>query len=75
MTNTVLNTKNGEVDNKILNYTQYFTTTQFDKFKAENFKETFKQTDLVSKNDNKLINFNKKKIVPKKQNMKKFKRN
>ena len=50
---TAFNTKNSEVDNKIT---------------AKTFKEKLKQTDLVSKNnfDNKLISFNKRITLNKK---------
>ena len=59
---TVPNTKIGEVRDKIPNHDAYITTQEFNKLRAENFKERLKQADLVSKNDfdKKIISFNKK---------------
>ena len=59
MTTAVLFTKIIEVDKKMPYHDKYITTPQFNKLTAERFRETLKQTGLVSKNDfnNKLINF------------------
>ena len=61
VTITVLNTKLGEVENKIPDHAKYITTQELNKIMAENFKERVKKADLVCKNDfdNKLISFNK----------------
>ena len=57
---TVLNIKIGEVDNKTPDHAKYITTPEFNKLTAENFKETIKQTDLLSKTDlnDKPLSFN-----------------
>ena len=57
--------KTGEIQKKITDHdhnNKYITTQKFDKLTEENFKERFKQADLVSKTDfdNKLISFNRK---------------
>ena len=56
-----VDTKIGEVENKISNGDAYVTTQEFNKLTTENFKERLKPADLVSKNDfdNKLMTFNK----------------
>ena len=61
MTTTVLNTKTGEVENKIPDNSKNITTQEFNKLTAENFAARLKQANLVSKTDfyNKLISFNK----------------
>ena len=62
MTTTVVNTKIGEVENKIPDHTKYITTQKFKKLTAENFTARLRQAYLVSKTDidNKLISFNRK---------------
>ena len=62
MTTTVLNTKIGEVENKVPDHSKYITTKKFNKLTAENFAAILKQANLVSKTDfdNKLISFNRK---------------
>ena len=37
MTSTVVNTKTGEVENKILDHAKYITTQEFSKLTKENF--------------------------------------
>ena len=76
VTATVLNTKIGEVDSKILDHVKYITTQKFSKLTAENFVARLKQANLVKKSDfdNKLISFNKKNTSNKKQNIWKFKK-
>ena len=61
VTTTVLNTKTGEVENKIPDNSKNITTQEFNKLTAENFAARLKQANLVSKTDfyNKLISFNK----------------
>ena len=56
MATTVLNTKIGEVENKISDHAKYITTQEFNKLTPENFTEGLKQADFVSKKsfDNKL---------------------
>ena len=58
----VLNTKVGEVDNKIPDHAKYITTQEFSKLHAENFAARLKQVNLVNKTDfdNKIISFNRK---------------
>ena len=60
MTSTILNTKIGEVWNKIPDHAKYITTQEFNKLTAENFAARLKRADLVNKTDfdNKLISFN-----------------
>ena len=62
MTTTVLNTKIGEVENKVPDHSKYITNKKFNKLTAENFAAILKQANLVSKTDfdNKLISFNRK---------------
>ena len=62
MTTTVVNTKIGEVENKIPDHTKYITTQKFKKLTAENSTARLRQAYLVSKTDidNKLISFNRK---------------
>ena len=50
VTNTLLNTKIVEVDNKTPDHAKYITVPEFNELTAENFKETLKQTDLLSEN-------------------------
>ena len=71
VTATLLNTKIGEVYNKILDHVKYITTQKFSKLTAENFVARLKQANLVKKSDfdNKLISFNKKNTSNKKQNI------
>ena len=61
MTTTVLNTKIGEVQNKICDHAKYITTAEFNKLTAET-SARLKQADLVNKTDFdiKLISFNRK---------------
>ena len=61
MTTTVLNTKIGEVQNKICDHAKYITTTEFNKLTAETLAR-LKLADLVNKTDFdiKLISFNRK---------------
>ena len=58
VTETVLNIKTNEVENKIHNNSQYIITQEFSKFTAEDFASKLKQANLVSKIDldNKLTN-------------------
>ena len=51
MTTAVLNTKIGEVENKIHDNSKYITTQEFNKLTAENFAARLKQADLVNKTD------------------------
>ena len=64
MTTTVLNTKIGKEENKILDYAKYITTPEFNKVMAENFTARLKQANslILSKTnfDDKLISFNRK---------------
>ena len=80
MTTTVLNTKISEVENKIPNHDKYFTTTELNKLRVENFTARIKQANLVTKSDfdknltsvNRKITSNNTKYL---QVQKKFKRN
>ena len=56
-----MNTKNSEVENKILDNSKYITDLEFNKLTAENFAARLKQADLVNKTDfdNKLTSFDK----------------
>ena len=45
VTNTVLNTKIGETENKITSFTKYFTTEELNKLTAEKFGARLKQVD------------------------------
>ena len=58
VTETVLNTKTNEVENKVPNNSEYITTQEFSKFTAQDFASKLKQANLVSKIDldNKLTN-------------------
>ena len=60
VTTTVLNTKIGEVENKIPDNSKYIITQELNKLTAENLASRLKQADLVNKTDfdNKLISFN-----------------
>ena len=62
MTPTVLNTKIGEVENKIPDYAKYIANQELNKSTAENFAARLTQANSVSKTDfdNKLISFNRK---------------
>ena len=62
VTTTVLNTKNGEIENKIPDHAKYIATQEFKKLTVENFAARLKQANLVSKTDfdNKLISSNRK---------------
>ena len=57
MTTTVLNTKIGEVENKIPDHAKYITTQEFNKLIAEKAAARLKQANLVTKTDfhNKLV--------------------
>ena len=62
---TVLNTKVGEVENKISHHAKpdhakYITTHKFNKLTTEDFAARLKQANVVSKtnSDNKIISFN-----------------
>ena len=59
MTTTVLNTKIGEVENKIPDHVKDITTQEFNKLIAEKVAARLKQANLVIKTDfhNKLISF------------------
>ena len=61
MTNTVVNTKISEVENKIPDNSTYITTQEFNTLMAEAFAGRLKQADFVNKTDfdNKLTSFNK----------------
>ena len=50
VTSSTLNTKTGEVENKILNRDVYKNTREFNKLTSENFADKLKQAQLVSKN-------------------------
>ena len=56
-----MNTKIGEVENKITDPAKYITTPEFNKLTEEHFKERLKQVNLVSKTDfdKKLVSCNK----------------
>ena len=62
MTTAVLNTKVGEVENKIRDHAKYITTQEFHTLTTENLAARLKQDNLVRKTDfdNKLISFNRK---------------
>ena len=62
MTSTILNTKIGEVWNKIPDHAKYITTQEFNKLTGENFPAKLKQANWIGKTDfdNKLISFNRK---------------
>ena len=64
VTTTVLNTKIGEVENKVPDHAKYIATSEFNKLTADNFPARLKQADLVNRTDfyNKQINF-KRKII------------
>ena len=70
---TVLNTKIGEVENKIPDHAKYIATPEFSKPTAESFVARLKQADLVNKTDFdiKLTSFNVK-LLQIKQNILKF---
>ena len=51
VTNSVLNKKIREVENKILNHDIYITTEEFTKLVSENFAARLKWVNLASKND------------------------
>ena len=55
-----MNTKIGEVENKIPHHAKHITTQEFNNSTAEHFATRLKQANLVSKTDfdNKLIIFN-----------------
>ena len=61
---TVLNTKIGEVENKIPDHAKYIATPEFNKLTADNFPARLKQADLVNRTDfyNMQISF-KRKII------------
>ena len=54
-----MNTKVGEVENKIPDHSKYVTAQECNKLTAENFAARLKQADLVNKTDfdNKLTSF------------------
>ena len=64
---TVLNTKVGEVENKIPDHAKYITTPEFNKFVIENFSARLKQANSMNKTafDNKLVKFNRKTFLDK----------
>ena len=51
MTTTVLNTKIGEVKNKIPGHSKYITNPEFNKFAATIFDTELKQANLVINTD------------------------
>ena len=55
-----MNTKIGEIENKIPDNSKYINTQEFNKLTAENFGARLKQADLEKKTDfdNKLTSFN-----------------
>ena len=62
VTATVLNTKMGEVENKILDHAKYIFIQKFNKLTAENFTTGLNQAIRVSQSnfDNKLTSFKRK---------------
>ena len=49
MTTTILNTKLGEIENKIPDNSKYITNQELNKLTAENFVARLKQSSLVNK--------------------------
>ena len=51
VTTTILNTKIGEVKNKIIDYAKYVTTPEFNKFAGPIFDTKLKQANLATNSD------------------------
>ena len=56
VTTTVLNTKIGEVEKKILDYARYIINQEFNKLTTKKIAERLEQANLVNKSDFDIIN-------------------